>query len=122
MRYVLVGLFGALGSLLRFALAVGLAGVSAWPLATFLVNVLGSFALGFVSEALVTVRLFGVDAQLVLGTGFLGGFTTYSAFDVQALRMLERGEWARGGGYIVATVLVCLLAGYAGLALGRALR
>jgi fluoride exporter len=121
MAWLLVGTFGALGCVARFGVALALAGRSSYPLATWLVNVVGSFALGVVSEALVQSKLWGVDARVVLGTGLLGGFTTYSAFDIETLRMLERGEWLRGGLYVALTVLACLGAGFAGLAMGRAL-
>jgi CrcB protein len=108
--------------MLRFALGVALHDRVSWPLGTWLVNVLGSFALGAVVEALGGLRILGVDARVALGAGFLGGFTTYSAFDIETLRMLERGEWGRAGWYAGGTVLACLASGFVGLALGRALR
>jgi CrcB protein len=107
--------------MLRYGVAVALAGMSMWPVATWVVNVLGSFALGVVSEACLGRTLLGVDARIALGTGLLGGFTTYSAFDVETLRMLERGDVGRGFVYVSATVFACLAAGWTGLALGRAL-
>jgi CrcB protein len=120
--FALVAAFGALGSLLRYGVAVALAGVATWPLATLLVNLVGSCALGVVTELLVEHRICGVDARLAWGTGLLGGFTTYSAFDIETLAMIERGEVVRGVGYLAATVLGCLAAGALGLALGRALK
>jgi CrcB protein len=122
MAWLLVGLFGALGSVARFGVATLLAGRSTHPVATWLVNVLGSCALGVVSEGLLGAKLAGVDARIVLGTGLLGGFTTYSAFDIETVRMLERGDWGRAFGYVSLTVFACLVAGFGGLALGRALR
>jgi CrcB protein len=119
---LLVALFGGLGSALRFGVGVALHDKFSWPFATWLVNVVGSCALGVVVEALEGVRFGSVDARVALGAGLLGGFTTYSAFDIETLRMLERGEWGRAGGYFVGTALACLAAGYAGLALGRVLR
>lgn len=122
MAFALVAVFGALGSVLRYAVAVALAGVALWPLHTLIVNVLGSFALGMVSEALAQHQFWGVDARIVLGTGLLGGFTTYSAFDIETLQMLDRGELARGLFYLTATLLACLLSGALGMAIGRALK
>jgi CrcB protein len=119
---LLVGLFGGLGSMLRFAVGVALHDKFSWPFGTWLVNVLGSCALGVVAEALEGVRFGSVDARVALGAGLLGGFTTYSAFDIETLRMMERGEWGRAGGYFAGTAVACLVAGAAGLAMGRALR
>jgi CrcB protein len=122
MTALLIGLFGALGSMLRYGANVWLSAATEWPVATWFVNVLGSCALGVVTEGLASTRLLGVEARLVLGTGLLGGFTTYSAFDIETLRMLERGEWLRGTGYVLATVFACLVSGEVGLVIGRALR
>ena len=122
MVWLLVGLFGALGSVSRFGMALLFAGRSPYPVATLLVNVLGSCALGVVSESLFEAKIAGVDARIVLGTGLLGGFTTYSAFDIETLHMLERGEWGKGAVYVVVTLVTCLGAGFVGLALGRWLR
>ena len=119
---LLVGLFGGIGSMLRYGIGVALHDKASWPLATWLVNVLGSCALGVVVEALEGARIGGADARVVLGAGLMGGFTTYSAFDIETLRMFERGEWGRALGYFAGTALACLLSGYVGLALGRALR
>jgi CrcB protein len=119
---LLVALFGGLGSVLRFGVGVALHGKFSWPFATWLVNVIGSCALGMLVEALEGVQIGGADARVVLGAGLLGGFTTYSAFDIETLYMIERGEWGRAGAYFVGTALACLIAGFAGLAVGRALR
>ena len=122
MAWLLVSLFGALGCVARFGVATLLAGRSPYPWATWLVNVVGSCVLGVVSEALLGAKIAGVDARIVLGTGLLGGFTTYSAFDLETLHMLENGEWGKGAAYVTVTVLACLAAGFVGLAIGRSLR
>jgi len=118
-----IALFGGLGTALRYG--VGLASVRllgpAFPFGTLAVNVLGSLALGVVAEGLAGVMVFGVEARLVLGVGLLGGFTTYSSFNLETLRLAEAGQLDRALLYGLATVVGCLLAGLAGLALGRAL-
>jgi len=114
---------GGLGTLLRYGAGLAAArwlGI-ALPFGTLLVNVLGSFALGLVAEALPKATLVGTDARLVLGVGLLGGFTTYSSFNLETLRLAQRGELGLAAGYAAATFVICLVAGLAGLTLGRAL-
>lgn len=117
-----VALAGAAGSLARYGIGTWLArGGSKWPLATFAVNVLGSFLIGLVL-AVATAR--GVDPRwrVVLTAGFLGGFTTFSAFAYEATILAEEQSLWRSAVYVGATVIVGLLACAAGIALGRALR
>jgi CrcB protein len=119
---LLVALAGGIGSALRFAIAIALERRSELPWATLAVNVVGSFLLGVVAISLEGKRILGVDARVVLGTGLLGGFTTYSSFNLETLRMLERSEHGKAALYVGATLIVCMVAGMAGLALGRSIR
>lgn len=121
---LLVALGGAFGTLLRYwtNLACGHALGPSLPLGTFAVNVVGSFALGMLSQLGTGHALFGVELRLLLGTGVLGGFTTYSSFNLETLQMAEHGALARAAGYVAATVLTCLLAGAAGFATARLAR
>jgi CrcB protein len=114
---------GAVGTVLRHATGVGLVGLlgAPQPVATVAVNLLGSGALGFVAEALSGQTLAGADARLVLGVGLLGGFTTYSSFNLELLRMVQDGALGRALGYVLGTVIGCLLAGALGIALARML-
>ncbi len=119
----LIGLGGAVGTLLRYGLgeAAKARFSDAWfPLGTFGANALGSLALGFVFVFLEGREVFGVDARLVFGTGMMGGFTTYSTFNLETLKLIESGAVARAVIYLVATVATCLIFGAVGLALGRA--
>jgi fluoride exporter len=120
MTAIMLAFGGALGTLLRYGASVACASAlgTQWPYGTFLVNLVGSFLLGIVSEVAVGKVALGVDMRLVLGTGVLGGFTTYSAFNLESLRMAQAGEGARVLGYVVTTVLCCMLAGMLGLWLG----
>lgn len=82
---------------------------------TVAINVVGSFLLGL----LVAEHWFGRDVREGLGVGFLGGFTTFSTFSVQAVLEVEAGEPGRAVGYVLASVLGGLLAAAAGYRLGR---
>jgi fluoride exporter len=118
-RLLLVCAGGALGSGARFLVstwAVRALGAD-FPRGTLLVNVTGSFVLA------VVVALPGgwisAEARLFLGAGLLGGFTTYSSFNYETLALLERGSTVLAVANLTLTVVLCLLAGVAGLALGR---
>lgn len=105
---------GGLGAVLRFLLddLVGRLVTSRFPLGTLLVNLSGSFALGLV------VGNFGTDspAALVLGTGLLGGFTTFSTHAVETLRLvLIDGRWRAAVLNVGLTAASCLGAGAVGL-------
>jgi CrcB protein len=123
-RVLIIALGGAVGTALRYGLAVGSTrwlGLS-FPWGTLLANVLGSLCLGFVMEAAGERELLGVSMKLVIGTGVLGGFTTYSSFNLETIRLAEQGAWARAAIYLGATVITCLAAGVGGVALARTLR
>jgi CrcB protein len=86
------------------------------------VNVVGSAVLGFVFVWGQGKSVFGEDLRLVLGTGVMGGLTTYSTFNLEALRMAEEGEVGRAAAYMAITLALAFAAGYGGLAFARALR
>lgn len=121
LRLILVCAGGALGSGARYLVATWAARVLGpdFPRGTFIVNAAGSFLLGLVF-ALPAHRI-SPDARLFLGAGVLGGFTTYSSFNTETLALLEQGSAGLAALNVSATVVGCLLAGLAGLALGRLL-
>jgi CrcB protein len=124
LRVAVIAAARAVGTALRYLLALG---AQRWlgaslPWGTLAANVLGSLLLGAVVEAAGDRTLAGIPAKLVLGTGLLGGFTTYSSFNLEALHFFEQGAWSRGLAYVAGTLALCLLAGAAGLALARSLR
>ncbi len=120
-RLLLVCAGGALGSGARYLVSTWAAralGVD-FPRGTLIVNAMGSFVLAFLfalpGEAL------SPDARLFLGAGVLGGYTTYSSFNTETIALLDGGAPALALANVALTVLGCLVAGLAGLALGRAL-
>lgn len=123
--FVWVAIGGAAGSCLRYGVSLMLGPVStahAFPWATLVVNILGSLGLGL-SFVLAEDRTWlGTDLRLLLGTGVMGGFTTYSAFNLESIGLMQNGQWGRAALYMGATVVACLLGGAVGLMVGRAIR
>ena len=119
-RFVaLVALGGACGTAARHLLGEAIGSTHGFPLGTFLINVVGAFALGILFE---TLARRGSDAghrrrlRLLLGTGFLGGFTTYSALAVDADTLLRADRLDLALAYAVGTVAMGLVASVAGIA------
>lgn len=88
-----------------------------WPLATMLVNVVGSLAIGLLSVWLADRSL---EARLFWMTGVLGGFTTYSAFALETVTLAEGGMLLRSAAYVAMTVMCCIIAAMVGRALATA--
>jgi len=106
----LVAAGGAAGAIARYAVYAGMmsAGRSGFPYATLLVNVLGSFVAG--ALAVIFTAGFAAHAgwRLFSVVGFLGAFTTYSAFSVDTLLLIEAGHWRSAGVNVVLNVGLCL--------------
>ena len=114
---LLVALGGAVGSVARFkASGFVLQHTIDWkfPAGTFVVNVAGCLAAGLLAGYAEKYSYFSAEARLLLFTGFLGGFTTFSAFGLETMHLLRRGDVAVAGLNIVFSVIAGLLA----LALG----
>jgi len=118
-----VGAGGFLGAITRYTLSLWIDGRvgSAFPLATFLVNVTGSFVLGLLSGALEFATSVPPEVRLAIGVGFLGAYTTFSTFSYETLRLVEAGDVAIAVGYVAASVAAGFSAAILGMALGRSL-
>ena len=112
---------GALGSGGRHL--AGRATLALWgpgyPHGTLAVNLLGGFAMGLLAGGLARFGQAGESWRLLLGVGVLGGFTTFSAFSLDTMRMLERGQALAALGYILLSVLGSIAALALGLTLSR---
>jgi CrcB protein len=120
--YILVGIGGALGAMARYGtgVAVGRVWTSGFPLATLLINIVGSLVMGlFVGWLARTTPAWQADARLFVAVGILGGFTTFSAFSLDAITLIERGEVMSALLYVVLSVVVAIAALYTGLLLMR---
>lgn len=117
----LVAAGGGLGASLRY-----LTGIAAlrwfgpnFPWGTLVVNVVGSFVMGMVAELIIRRLGVGTDLRLFLMTGLLGGYTTFSAFSLDAVLLFERGALSAALGYVLLNVIGAIVALVLGLALAR---
>lgn len=121
MNVVWVALGGGFGSALRYLADLALRQrFGEGPYGTLAVNVIGSFALTVVWVG-ATKGAISPELRVALGTGVLGGFTTYSTFNHDVLRFAEGGAFGAAAAYLSATVVICLMSGLAGQLVGRAL-
>ncbi len=112
--WIAVAFGGALGACARVALA-GLWSGSTWPWGTFIVNVVGSLCIGLLWGLFAQAPWFQEWGRWFLVAGVLGAFTTFSAFSLESVRLMESGQWAAALGYIIASAVVCVAAAAAGL-------
>jgi CrcB protein len=117
---LLVGLGACIGSIARYK-------IGGWvlhhhsadwrfPAGTYVVNVLGCLVAGVLAGMIERHHAFSADTRLFLFTGFLGGFTTFSAFGVETVFLLRRGETWIGLGYVLASVVCGVLVLWLGMA------
>jgi len=120
MHWLLVFIGGGLGAVARHGVnRAGLAMLGpGFPWWTFAVNVAGCFLIGLLAGSFGSLET-GHNARLFLITGFLGGFTTFSAFSLDALTLWERGEPLQAGLYILGSVILSLIAAAGGLLVAR---
>jgi CrcB protein len=121
MTYLWIAIGSALGGMARHwctLVATAWFG-AAFPWGTLFINILGSFVIGLFFALTGPGGRFDVplDAKLFVMTGICGGYTTFSAFSLQTLSLFQDGAWFRGSAYIAASVVLCLIAVWAGYAL-----
>jgi CrcB protein len=121
--WVAVAVGGAIGSMGRFWLASAMTALTGarFPWGTLLINILGSFVIGLVGGITLTAEGVTVHPtmRLFLMTGVCGGFTTFSAFSLQTLELMQAGEPIPALGYAIGSVVLCIIASYCGWLLGR---
>jgi len=115
---LMVGIGGFIGSVARYKLGVWLLPFTTqgrFPLGTFAVNVAGCLVVGFLAGLVERHNLFGTDTRLFLFTGLLGGFTTFSAFGLETMMLLRRGEPWIAATYAGASVVIGITAVWLGI-------
>lgn len=117
--YVAFG--GALGSVARFWISrlMETMPVSTFPWATLVVNITGSFLMGILFVTIIERAMMAADLRYLLMVGLLGGFTTYSAFSLETLLMIDKGQILFASAYVLATLAGCLAAVWLGIRLTR---
>jgi CrcB protein len=122
-RFLIVAAGGALGAVARYGVGVWvqrLFSVAQWPWATLTVNVVGGLLMGLLAGWLAfRGGAHGESIRLFAAVGVLGGFTTFSAFSLEAALMIERRQLAMAGGYVAASVALSVLALFIGLMVAR---
>jgi CrcB protein len=121
MLYLIVFLGAGIGGAMRHGVNVGAAKLFGYgfPFGTFIVNVVGSFAMGLLAGFFAYRAGVPQHVRLFLTTGILGGFTTFSSFSLDAALLVERHSLGMAAGYLVGTVAAGVAAVFFGLAVVR---
>jgi CrcB protein len=122
-RYVMIAIGGSLGAIARYEVATMIQAhiPAGFPWGTFVVNVSGCLVMGLVTT-LLTERLGANPAwRFLVPIGFIGAYTTFSTFELEAFRANTEGAWLIGGAYIVGSVVAGYLALWAGVVAARVL-
>jgi CrcB protein len=123
--YLLVAVGGALGSLGRFWLGdiIGARFGATFPWGTIVVNISGSFLIGFFYSVTGTNGrwLAPPSIRAFLMTGICGGYTTFSSFSLQTLNLIQDGQWLYAGGNVIFSVILCMVGVWLGYLLGTVL-
>ncbi len=121
MNMLAIALGAAIGANLRYGLATWAAQRlgTAWPYGTFIINALGCLAIGALLTLAATRMPLSEPLRLLIVTGLLGGFTTFSTFGYEGYTLLTTGNWLGAGLYVAGSVVVGLVAVFVGAGLVR---
>ena len=123
--FMVIGLGGALGAMLRFAISVWAVQrfesflPTAALLGTLLANAVGALLIGVLFVVITEKGLIAESWRPLLIVGFLGALTTFSTFSLEALGLLQQGEWLTAMVYVLGSVIICLSLTWAGIELAR---
>ena len=120
---LLVGIGGFVGSIARYLVAVLFASQvpSVFPYATLTVNIVGCFVIGVLFALSDRGNFLSPEWRILLTTGFCGGFTTFSTFSYESLRLMQDGEYLYLAAYVLLSVVIGLAATYVGIILIRSI-
>lgn len=124
MQLALVGIFGAVGVMSRYLID----GIFAqrftifFPISTFAINCVGSFLIGILYALSLERALISQDLVVALGVGLLGGFTTFSAFSIQSLQLMQNRQYGTAVIYFIGSPLLGVIFAFLGSYLGSTLR
>jgi fluoride exporter len=123
-KLLLIAAGGAVGAVSRYALSgvvQNRAAESTFPWGTMVVNVAGCLAIGFLWILIAEKSVLSPRWQLLLATGLLGAFTTFSTFSLETVELINKGQWLTAGGNVAGSVVLGLAAVVGGMALARAI-
>lgn len=122
-QLLLIAVGGASGALCRYGLVnlINQLHSSRFPYGTIAVNIIGSFFIGVMYVLIAEKMSLHPDWRSILIVGFLGAFTTFSTFSLEAITLLEHGQIATAGAYIASSILVCLMVSWVAITLTRLL-
>ncbi len=123
MTILYIALGGIAGTLSRYGLEgwIQSRAASSFPVGTLVVNISGSFLLGFILRIATGAAVISPDVRAGLTIGFCGAFTTMSTFSYESVTLLNDGDYLRAGLYMTATILGCVAAVMTGAAIGNKL-
>jgi CrcB protein len=123
MRYLMVGIGGAVGSVLRFWMGSYIGGRfgSRFPYGTFVVNISGAFLIGMVLTLLAEKADWSTNWLYLVPIGFIGGFTTFSAFEYETFRLFQDGQIMSAALNVALSVIVGFVGVWAGAVAGRSI-
>lgn len=120
-NFLIVGLGGAAGSMLRYAVQkfFQVQSVNSFPTGTLLVNIAGCFIIGILWSMVSRTLTWNEEMKLLLMTGFCGGFTTFSAFTLESIGLLKENKAALFLIYLTASVVGGLIATFIGIRIAK---
>ena len=121
LQIVSIAIGGATGALLRFWMSSGIHSFlgRGFPYGTLVVNVSGSFVMGFLYVFILEKMEINTEWQAALMIGLLGAFTTFSTFSIETMNLIEAGDISKAGLNIILSVSLCLIGCWMGMVLGR---
>ena len=116
-----IAMGGSIGAVLRYSASLGVASIMGrgFPYGTLFVNVVGSLLIGLLSVVLLDRFNVGPEWRAAIFVGVLGSFTTFSTFSLETLNLLEQGELVAATTNVLLSIVVCLVAVWFGVILGR---
>ena len=120
-NFIAVAIGGALGAVTRYGIGVWMSNkwIYSFPWHTFLINISGSFLLGFFNGLFLDKIPVSPELRIALTVGFLGAFTTFSTFGYEAILLIKEGELFTAGLYALASVIIALVGVFLGMGLAR---